>query len=84
MQETHPPSQEFALKPGERITDCVPLTAVCDRILQELGSCHYCRHSVYRVITITTSKGLEHRAVLCEHHFADAALSFPELKSQPS
>lgn len=82
MQDILPKfSEEFRLEPGERITACAPLTFVCDRILEELADCHHCRRPVHRVVTITSSRGLERRASLCEHHFIEAAKNFPELKN---
>jgi hypothetical protein len=85
MEETQPhiPSQDFNLKPGERIIRCTPpLTGGCDRILQELANCHHCLHATHRVIVVTSSSGLERRAALCAHHFAEAARNFPELQRQ--
>lgn len=80
MQQTSSTlSREFRLERGERITASSPLTAVCDRILQELAECHHCCGSVYRVVTITTAQGLERRASLCEQHFTNAASRYPEL-----
>jgi hypothetical protein len=85
MQETlpHISYQDFNLKPGERITACTPLlTGASDRILHELGNCHRCLRATHRVIVVTSSSGLERRAALCVHHFAEAARSFPELQQQ--
>jgi hypothetical protein len=85
MQEAQPhiSSQDFSLKPGERITACTPLlTGGCDRILQELANCHHCLRTTHRVIVVTAPSGLERRAALCVHHFAEAARSFPELQRQ--
>jgi hypothetical protein len=75
------PSQAFRLKPGERITACSPLLSRgSDRIFGELASCHQCLSPVHRVIVVTASSGLQHRAYLCAHHFAEAAIIFPELQ----
>ena len=83
MQETLPkPSEEFRLNPGERITTCTPLWVGCDRILQELGNCHCCLGATHRVIVVTSPAGLERRAALCVHHFAEATRRFPELQQQ--
>lgn len=77
------PSQEFKLKPGERITGCSPLLSRgSDRIPEELVNCHQCLSPTHRVIVITASSGLQHRAYLCAHHFAEAAIAFPELQRQ--
>ena len=87
MQETQPhiSSQDFSLKPGERITACTPLlTSASDRILHELGHCHRCLRATHRVIVITAESGLERRAALCANHFAEAAICFPELQQQQS
>ena len=83
MQETQPHTsfQDFSLKLGERITACTPLlTSASDRILQELANCHHCLRATHRVIVVTSSSGLERRAALCAHHFAEVARSFPELE----
>jgi hypothetical protein len=85
MQEAQPhiSSQDFCMKPGERITACTPLlVGGCDRILQELANCHHCLRATHRVIVVTTPSGLERRAALCLHHFAEVAISFPELQQQ--
>jgi hypothetical protein len=87
MQETQPRifSQDFNLKPGERITACTPLlTSASDRILHELGNCHRCLRVTHRVIVVTSSSGLERRAALCAHHFVEAERSFPELQQLQS
>jgi hypothetical protein len=77
------PSQEFRLKPGERITACTPLlSSGSNRIFEALANCHQCLSPTHRVIVITARSGLQHRAYLCAHHFAEAAKTFPELQRQ--
>lgn len=76
----HESTPDFSLKPGEKITMCSPLwKGGCDRILEEVANCHYCLQPAFRVVTILSSSGLEHRTSLCARHFANAARTFPEL-----
>lgn len=87
MHENQPDisHQNFGVRTGERITACVPLlSSMSDRVLHELGNCHYCLRITHRVITITAESGLERRAALCVNHFAEAVRSFPELQQQQS
>jgi hypothetical protein len=76
------PSSETVLRlgPGERITDCFPLWAASDRILEELGKCDVCDRPTFRVVTITSAAGLERSTALCGHHYVSAAKGFPELQ----
>ena len=77
------PSQAFRLKPGERITACSPLLSRgSHRVLGELASCHQCLSPAHRVIVVTAPSGFQHCAYLCAHHFAEAAIAFPELQRQ--
>lgn len=74
---------EFTLRPGDRITGCIPLwTAGSDRILEEVANCNHCLRPTHRVIVVTSAVGLERRASLCVGHYAAAVRAFPELKRQ--
>jgi len=84
-ESQHQKPSEFCLKPGERITACVPLwNGGSDRVLQEIANCGHCLHPTYRVRMATSAAGLERRAPLCVRHFTSAARLFPELKRLPA